>query len=64
MKEISEAYVDEISGLVLVRTVNGTYETYVSTKSVESQLRRNRIPSDLGRLVEASLSRMIKYLNK
>jgi hypothetical protein len=64
MKEIANAYVDEVSGLVLVRTVDGIYETYVSTKLVESQLRRNRISSDIGRLVAASLNRMIKYLNK
>lgn len=64
MKEIAKAYEDEVSGLILVRTVNGTYETYVSTKKVEAQLRRNRIRNDLWRIVPESLNRMIKYLGE
>ncbi|AXH66877.1 hypothetical protein SEA_STARPLATINUM_139 [Streptomyces phage StarPlatinum] len=64
MRKIAEAYVDDENGLVLVKTKSGTYTTYLSTDTVEDELRRYRIRSDIPKLVAASLKRLIGFLGR
>lgn len=64
MRKLAEAYVDDIENIVLVRTTSGTYKTYVSTDDVIRQLRKNRIQTDLERIVAGSLNRLLRFLVK
>ncbi|AXH67302.1 hypothetical protein SEA_WOFFORD_131 [Streptomyces phage Wofford] len=64
MIRISEAYFDDASGLVLVKTKSGSYATYVSTDTVEEELERYRIRSDISTVVASSLKRLIGFLGR